>query len=437
MILDPAIRRKKLAATRSNPTLPQARQKLYYKGETQLFDVFRIELDLLIYNRHNGRLDAEMLTWERERSVSPDHYDQELHNLIEAFLWNTNPTRNKFTLDDLRQKGQQRAGIVSLDGVVIDGNRRLMLLRRLQAESSQAQFFDAIILPDAYHENEREIVRLETQYQIGEDAKLEYGPLEKYLHARRLHADLGLPIEEIAGLMNIRQSEVRRLLEIADLMDDYLEHIGCPGLYTLLKDQNGTKEGMLVDLHGDLNRLKTGSAKVPWTYDQDLDVLQLKSIQFDYMRFNEFTDAKKSYREISHQGNGRNFFSHEDIWNGFVSSHMKHVDTVTGEMGELQEFLSSNPDFTSKVDAARARDSEWTSRVRSAMKGNFGKASSTLDYRVSEEEPKEYLRRALLALQKIDISSDAFLTDPAVLDMVKHINSECWEMKKALERAGA
>ena len=107
----------------------------------------------------------------------------------------------KRTLQDLGRKGQQRPGIVTLDGVIIDGNRRAMLLRRLEGKTNEKQYFEAIILPDAYDENEKEIVRLETQYQLGEDAILDYGPLEKYLKAKRLKETLGIDVPEIAQLM--------------------------------------------------------------------------------------------------------------------------------------------------------------------------------------------------------------------------------------------
>jgi hypothetical protein len=58
-----------------------------------------------------------------------------------------------------------------------------MLLRRIGGAS---KYIEAVILPDEYHEDEKAIVRLETEYQIGEDAKLDYGPLEKYLKVKRL-----------------------------------------------------------------------------------------------------------------------------------------------------------------------------------------------------------------------------------------------------------
>src|SRR3546814_19267808 len=71
-----------------------------------------------------------MLTWEEQNAASPEEYDEDLHHLIEELLWQSAVPRNKATLLDLKDKGQQRPGIVSLDGVIIDGNRRAMLLRR-------------------------------------------------------------------------------------------------------------------------------------------------------------------------------------------------------------------------------------------------------------------------------------------------------------------
>src|SRR3546814_6892560 len=85
----------------------------------------------------NGRIEAEMLTWEQENAAPIGTYDDELHGKIGAFLWDSNKGRNKATLADLTSKGQQKPGIVSLDGVIIDGNRRAMLLRKLEGESDR------------------------------------------------------------------------------------------------------------------------------------------------------------------------------------------------------------------------------------------------------------------------------------------------------------
>lgn len=435
MILSADIRKKKLGEIRASGE-SQGKQKLFYMGQTQSLDVYRIDLDYLIYNRHNGRIEAEMLTWEQENSAPIGDYNDELHEKIGNFLWESNKVRNKTTFTDISAKGQQRPGIVSLDGVIIDGNRRAMLLHRLE-EKKGKQYFDAIILPQAYADNQAEIVRLETQYQLGEDAKVEYGPLQKYLHARRLHDDLNIDEREIDDLMGEPKGNTLKLLEIMRLMDDYLEHIGCPKLYLMLKDSDGTKEGMFVDLHADLKRIKAGKAKVPWAFDQDLDPLQLQLIQFDYIRLGDFADAKKVYREISHQGKDKNFFSSKDIWQKFRDDHQNEIDPITMEMGSLEAFIQADPDaYASKVDAARARDNQWSDKVKGPMTGHFRQASYKLNLNNEVLKPGEYLKRAKDQLDKIDIDSDALLSSSENMELALEISRIAWEIKKKFDRYG-
>ncbi len=103
MILTTDVRKSKLSKLREFGE-KQTNQKLHYQGQTQFFDVFRIDLESLIYNRHNrhnGRLEVEMLTWEKENAAAPDVYDDELHELIDDLLWKSNTARNKQTLRDL------------------------------------------------------------------------------------------------------------------------------------------------------------------------------------------------------------------------------------------------------------------------------------------------------------------------------------------------
>ena len=254
LILARDVRRRKLEQLSTGKDKAISQHKLYYRDRSEIYPVYLIDLDLLIYNRHNGRLETEMLTWQYEHAVDDSLYDDDLHKVIERFLWEDNQGRNERTLKDLERKGQQRPGIVTLDGVIIDGNRRAMLLRKLAKRKKESPYFEAVILPDAYDENEKEIVRLETQYQMGEDAILDYGPLAKYLRAKRLSVAHGIDNDEIAQLMGMKESEVKKLIGVMKLMDEYLEHIGCPGLYKMLKDSGGTKEGMFVDLYGDLTR---------------------------------------------------------------------------------------------------------------------------------------------------------------------------------------
>lgn len=430
MVVSAAVRKEKLSELQNSQ--PEGTQKLFYKGRAQTFPVHRISLDWLIFNEHNGRIEAEMITWLQEHQGGTA-YTEEKHERIKKLLWDLNVARNEATLADLKKKQQQRPGIVSLDGVIIDGNRRAMLLGRIGAEAHQPQYLEAIILPDAYADNESEIVRLETQYQLGEDAKVEYGPIQKYLHARRLHVDLGIDVEEIDSLMGRDKGYAARLLGIMELMDSYLEHIGCPRLYTMLKDSDGTKEGMFVDLYADLKRVASKNPKVDWV-QEEIDQIRLQTIQFDYIRLGEFADAKKSYRAISHQGSRKNFYCHEEIWNEFAQEHGKVIDPITATMDDLETYIAKNTHHESKTDAANAREHEWREIVDSAMKRNFGTTEEKLRYRVEEFRPRQLLERAKLALDQIDVDDDSLFADPVNEKLVRELNQLTYEMKKRFEK---
>jgi len=411
---------------------PIGHEKLFYHGKARRLPVYELPLDCLIFNRHNGRIESEMLTWQHEHDLGPNEYNDEIHELIENFLWTSSRERNEHTKLDIQRKGQLRPGIVSLDGVIIDGNRRAMLLGRIGGGLK----FDAVVLKDRYYANEKEIIKLETEYQIGEDSKVEYGPLEKYLKVKRLKQH-NYTDDEIRQMMGgITKGELARRVGTMKLMDDYLEHIQCPGLYNLLKERDGTKEGMLVDLYSDLKRISDGRAGLTWTPDE-VDLIDLKTIQFDYLRYGTgLFNSGKDYRKISHDGKGeKSFFAKEEIWNDFRDRHYENVHPINDEIGSVEDYISENPDLVSRAQAAQRRDSEWKSKARGQMLGNFNRSNNSLAAEISADEPRELLYRALSALRRVDYTEASFLEDSSNFDMVREINSLTYEMQKRLKKS--
>ena len=187
--MDAATRKAKLEEIKTNQ-LNQAMTgiPLRYKGTTRTEIVWRIPLDYLIYNKYNGRIGSDVLSYEKQNGELNAELDSD-REIIETFLYESKVDRNKTTMESLLKIGQQRFGIVTSDGIIVDGNSRAMLLNRLfhkqeeygysYAEVEKSQYFLAIILPD--DAEEKDIQQLETIYQMGEDDKLDYNPIEKYL----------------------------------------------------------------------------------------------------------------------------------------------------------------------------------------------------------------------------------------------------------------
>lgn len=228
--MDAATRKAKLEEIKTNQ-LNQAMTgiPLRYKGTTRTEIVWRIPLDYLIYNKYNGRIGSDVLSYEKQNGELNAELDSD-REIIETFLYESKVDRNKTTMESLLKIGQQRYGIVTSDGIIVDGNRRAMLLNRLfhkyeeygysYAEVEKSQYFLAIILPD--DAEEKDIQQLETIYQMGEDDKLDYNPIEKYLKCKELK-HLGFTEKQIAEFMSEKESQIKQWLEILTLMEEYLQ----------------------------------------------------------------------------------------------------------------------------------------------------------------------------------------------------------------------
>ena len=178
-----------------------------YHGSIITLDAYEIPLEYLVYNPYNGRIGSVVKSYERQNhQLNPEDPDDK--RIIEKFLWDSKPEANKKTKERLLKEHQQRHGIVTADGMIIDGNRRASLLNNIMADESipfnekgHCQYFIAIILPEGA--DKKEILALETTYQMGEDAKVDYNPIEKYLKCKDLK-DAGFTDDDIAGMMDCK-----------------------------------------------------------------------------------------------------------------------------------------------------------------------------------------------------------------------------------------
>jgi hypothetical protein len=202
-------------------------------------------------------------------------------------------------------------------------------------------------------------------------------------------------------------------------------------------ESNSTKEGMFVDLHLDLKRIEGGNAPIPRVVTK-VDKLALKIVQFDYIRMGAGVLDGKDYREISHNARGeQSFFAKEEIWKPFRKRHEEAVQSVEAELGSLDGYIASNPHFTSRSEAAQARDNTWRAKVAGPMKGNFNRAHGELEAEVDKDEPRKLLERALAQLARVNIRGAAFIQDRGNENLVKELNRLTYEMKKRFDRAPA
>lgn len=212
---------------------PFGTQEIPWQNELEQMNVYKVPLEYLIYNKYNGRILSRTKSLERQNyQINPESPQGKA--LIEKLLWDTDVGRNQATQKNIEAYGQQKVGIITKDGVVIDGNRRVMLLNKIK----KFDYFKTVILPVALEENPLAIEKLETIYQMGEDEKLSYNPIEKYLKTKGLK-DRGISVEKIAEWMGETEDTIKKYLDVMEIMDEYLEFFEYDGIYTQLDKREG------------------------------------------------------------------------------------------------------------------------------------------------------------------------------------------------------
>ena len=404
---------------------------LRYKGTTRTEIVWRIPLDLLIYNKYNGRIGSDVLSYEKQNGELNAEKDDD-RKIIEKFLYESKVDRNKITMDSLLKNGQQRYGIVTSDGTIVDGNRRAMLLNRLfhkrdelgytYEQVERCKYFLAIILPD--DAEEKDIQQLETIYQMGEDDKLDYNPIEKYLKCKELKR-LGFSEEDIAGFMSEKPGQIKEWLKILALMEEYLQEYGYDGIYTRLEQT----EGPFVDLQNYLESYAKRGANVrnmDWAYS-DSDISDLKLVCFDYIRARY---EGKEFRDIAKTGKEGSIFFFKELWDDFLKQHQENTPVDEETVDELRQRCPGE-DLSLLL---RQRDNAWVEQAKGQLKGNLNRFSRRLEDRRDANKPADLLERALSALRAVDYEQSSFTEDPHIEEMIREINKITWEMKKILER---
>lgn len=412
-------------------------KKVFYREEVHLLPVYKLELKYLIFNQFNDRIAVEMRTREARLGEAGREYTDDLENLICKTLWEDRESSNKRTLENLGKIGQQEPGVVTLDGVIIDGNRRAMLLKN----HLKKEFFEAAILPEELENNSVWIRRLETQIQFGVDEKVDYEPIAKYLKVKELIIKDGMTVSQVAPLFNENDSDIKKYLETMNLMDEYLDYIGAAGVYTLLRfvGKDGSREDSFLTLRAILNQLTSGSGKgnIPWVYDES-DIDDYKLISFDYIR-SESVDPK-DFRDIAPAaksgGKGGGIFMSESIFKNLVSEHKKHVTSITENTEELNDYARMPEHETKAIqDVAKAREMDWQSQVRKGMKERFFNAKGRWEDQKNEQVPSYYLQGAWDKLSQITqehLELEEFLDDPDAQQLAKDINHLIYEIKKAM-----
>lgn len=384
-----------------------------WEGSLKWMQVHKVPLEYLLYNKYNGRILSRTKSLERQnRKIDVEAEDGK--RMIEKLLWDSKPGANKRTLEDIERHEQQKHGIITRDGIIIDGNRRAMLLNKLYEKNpvDKYKYFKAVVLPVTLEESPLEIERLETVFQMGEDEKLGYNATEKYLKADGLRKQR-VSVKEIAEWMGEDESKIKEYLEVMDTMDQYLEFYDYDGVYTQLDG----REDPFIHLTKWLSGFYDKDSSKGFDGYKNSDVDDLKAIAFDYIR------AKyegKNFRVLANGLKEKHFFGDKEIWKDFRDFHESRMREVRDQENPI-DFDSEN--LEAHLDARDSRYFELTKNEEgeSFLEENIRIHQTQLRYRQEADKPAKILGEIERAFKSVNPKHKAF-AEPGVLKQVERLN---------------
>ena len=391
-------------------------------------NVYKIPLQYLSYNPYNTRFLAQAKTLEKRLGRQLRDDDPEDVKQIEEFIWEEKESKNNSTIDSLVKDGQLVPGVVTIDGVILSGNRRFRLLNEItrnpekwaagNANIDGLDFFEAAILDEEL--DQKGIIRYESFYQYGAEDKADYDPIQKYI-AADTQKKLGFTNKQIADnfstLTSGNPKEVDKWLEVYGLMEEYLEYIGEEGIFTALEG----KEEAFLRLRTDYNSLSNGRGGNAATlaYD-DTDLADLKCRFFDYIRKDQPTHDFRIFKKA---------FRDESAWhrfNGNVEQRLVSVDS-------FQDYRDEYEDLTeSELSKRRSRD--YKDKNAAVLDDIYGDLNRRIINKEQQATPLKLTDQILSLVEKLKDEIGQYDDYPEELvENVRHIQQDIGRIKQQID----
>jgi hypothetical protein len=411
--------------------------KIPYRDKTAYeVKVYQIPWDALIYNQFNDRIGLALKTKLNPLGAEglTHDYDEILHELIEKELWESAVPENKITKQSMEVGEQIEPGIITADGVIVDGNRRALI-----AKLAGKKFFLTGVLDDLYEGNEEILRDLETQLQFSVESKVDYNPLEKYFKVKTHVEKFNKSYEKLAKLMGpkYKPSKLIDMHEIANLMDEYLTFLEAPRCYDLLliSGTKNSKENAFLTLHNKLKQMESGSFT---TDDYDYSELKddYKQVMFNFIR-TEAVSSPQDYPKYLSNKKGTGFFRGEKIKDELISKVDDIMSEATMDLPGIKELrLDSENSTLDNISLVKKREeilrAQTKERMQDLMKEMIAK-------KLHENRKLRPLERIQIAHQELSSINDEdldslFESDERTLitDQINQIEDKINQIKRSL-----
>ncbi|MEX3491937.1 MULTISPECIES: ParB/RepB/Spo0J family partition protein [Staphylococcus] len=380
--------------------------RLTVDGITDTYDVYKIKLDKLYYNDQNDRIATWISKYKADNDLkSFDLSNREEYNeIIANFIKESDEKAFKKTKNNIKALGQTEPAVILSDGRVIDGNRRFTCLRDLAKEDSKFNYLDAIIINKDIQDSKKEIKLLELYLQHGREERVGYNPIDRLVGVYNdvIKNNL-ITVEEYAKNTEQTANEVKKMIDRANLMVEFLEFIDMPEHYYLARDWD--LDGPLGEITAVLNKIKTEEERE-----------DLKNIIFTNIAAKPNTDMTRYIRKIKNLVNTPQF-------RPFIEDNLelceKFLEKFDGAEEKTVEFIN--------------KEVRGDEELRDELRNTYDKYQEKVKKRNSINAPKNQIEKAIDALQNIDFEMVLRLNDesdyPQFLSSLEMLEEEVKNIK--------
>lgn len=369
-------------------------RKVSFDGKTETYPVYKVRLEALYYNDQNDRIATWISRYKAENGT--DAFDklsrEEYNRIIEDFIFESNPEKIKDTQRDIQLFDQKIPGVALSDGRIVDGNRRFTCLRRIERENGTECWFETAIIDADIQRDRKQIKLLELAIQHGEEEKVGYDLID---YAIGTYIDVVktqlLTVEEYAHETKENIADVKKRIESAELISEFLEYIKLPEQYHVARDMQ--VYSLFQELLPVLRQLKN-----------EKDKEALKKIAFNNAIVRAVPDQRKFVRDIKML-----------VKNDAYKSYFKEQE----ELGKKLETAIETRSISGKADAdAIAQDNTVLARELNASMEKAKKRAMNQTVRM---RPTEKINKCLDSLAEIDPRNFSRLNEDDKMALRKNI----------------
>jgi len=206
-------------------------RKEIIQGNPVVIQAYRLPTELVFFNPNNGRFKKEFTNLKKKLGGDINPEDPEDAKKIQKLLLTLGNPDGNFSADTIRTMnnlaayGQTDPGLITPDGYLIDGNRRLAVIRQLYDDTNEEKYRYINVARLETAIDDKDAYAIEATISLGMDPKVKYSPLNELLKLEE-GIRLGHSEAHIAKLLygDISEDEIKEKLARLDLVKEYVDY---------------------------------------------------------------------------------------------------------------------------------------------------------------------------------------------------------------------